>query len=144
MNPSADVLEDFAASLRPRLAGELRLDAMTRALYATDASVYQITPLAVALPCHEKDVLKALEIAADHQVSVLPRGGGTSLAGQTVGHSLILDFSKYMNQVLELNQEELGAVESELFARSLWAIWFGEHPVVDPRALMGESSREAF
>ena len=45
--------------------------------------------------------------------------------------------------LFELNQEELGAVESELFARSLWAIWFGRHPVVDPRALMGESSREA-
>src|SRR5690606_38277534 len=74
--------------------------------YATDASIYQIKPIVVILPKDEGDVKKAVEIARNHQVKILPRGGGTSLAGQTVGDAVVLDFSKYMNGILELNVEE--------------------------------------
>lgn len=97
---------DFYEALRRNLKGDVLTDAVSRGIYATDASVYQIEPLAVALPKGEADVLAALRIAADYGVAVLPRGGGTSLAGQTVARALVLDFSKYMNDVLEFNPEE--------------------------------------
>ncbi len=104
--PSAEVLDDFAASLRPRLAGELRLDAMTRALYATDASVCQIQPVGVLLPKHVDDVQAAMEAAARYRMPVLPRGGGSSLAGQTVGEALVIDFTGRLDAILEVNAEE--------------------------------------
>jgi FAD/FMN-containing dehydrogenase/Fe-S oxidoreductase len=99
-------LNTFIDSLKKEIKGEVLSDDYSLGIYATDASVYQILPVAVVLPREEKDVIKALKIAKEYAVSILPRGGGTSLAGQTVGHSMVLDFSKYMNQVLEFNLEE--------------------------------------
>ncbi len=81
-------------------------DACSLGMYATDASHYQIMPVAVVLPKDESDVKKAVEIARNHKVKILPRGGGTSLAGQTVGQALVIDFSKYMTQILEFNEKE--------------------------------------
>ncbi len=95
----------FVQDLIMNLSGEVLDDPVSLGLYATDASVYQIMPVAVALVRDEADVETALRVAADHGIAVLPRGGGTSLAGQTVGHALVLDFSKHMNQVLELDVE---------------------------------------
>ncbi len=92
--------------LRDAIDGEVRFDVFTRKIYSTDASMYEIEPLGVVLPRSEDDVRKALEIAGRHGAAILPRGGGTSLAGQTVGKALVLDFSKYMNRVIELNAEE--------------------------------------
>ena len=63
-------------------------------------------PVAIVLPKDEEDVVTAIKIAADHKVSILPRGAGTSLAGQTVGESMVLDFSKHLNQILEINVAE--------------------------------------
>ncbi len=83
--------------------GEVRFDRMTRALYSTDASIYQIEPIGVVLPRSEDDVIAVVETAARHGVPVLPRGGGTSLAGQAVGRAVVLDFSKYMRRVLEID-----------------------------------------
>ena len=68
--------------------------------------MYEIEPVGLVLPKTDADVQKTLQIAQRHNVAILPRGGGTSLAGQTVGEALILDFSKYMNQVLELDANE--------------------------------------
>ncbi len=96
----------FTNSLKASIKGDALTDGASLGLYATDASVYQIRPVAVVLPKDEADVLTAIRIAGDHQVSILPRGGGTSLAGQTVGRSLVLDFSKYMNNILEVNEQE--------------------------------------
>ncbi len=92
--------------LRQRVEGEVRFDKMTRVLYSTDASIYQIEPIGVVLPKTSNDVIAVVETAARHGVSVLPRGGGTSLAGQTVGNSIVIDFSKYMRHVVEINAEE--------------------------------------
>jgi len=75
-------------------------------MYSTDASFYQIKPLAVVLPLDESDVKKTVEIARIHKLRLLPRGGGTSLAGQTVGDGIVIDFSKYMNKILEFNEQE--------------------------------------
>ncbi|RMH68513.1 MAG: FAD-binding oxidoreductase, partial [Bacteroidetes bacterium] len=87
---SAELLADFEAALQPRLSGDLRMDAMSRALYATDASLYQITPVGVLIPKHPDDVQAAMEAAARYGVPVLPRGGGSSLAGQAVGAALVI------------------------------------------------------
>ena len=92
--------------------GEVRFDPMTRALYSTDASIYQVEPIGVVLPRSEEDVIAVVETAASHGVPVLPRGGGTSLAGQAVGRAVVLDFSKYMRRVLEIDAEQ-GWVRTE-------------------------------
>jgi FAD/FMN-containing dehydrogenase len=92
--------------LEKRIAGDVRFDDISRMLYSTDASIYQIEPIGVVIPRDADDVVAAITIAGEHDVAVLPRGGGTSLAGQTVGRALIIDVSPHLNQVLELNTEE--------------------------------------
>ena len=98
--------EQLEHELKQSLEGEVRFDAYSRAMYSTDASIYQIEPLGVVLPRSREDVISAVELAYKYGVPVLPRGGGTSLAGQTVGRAIIMDMSKYMNRVLEVNTEE--------------------------------------
>jgi FAD/FMN-containing dehydrogenase/Fe-S oxidoreductase len=92
--------------LRQVIAGEVRFDPYSRSLYSTDASIYHIEPIGVVIPRHMGDVVATVDIARRNQVPVLPRGGGTSLAGQTVGQAVVIDFSKYMNQILEVNTAE--------------------------------------
>ncbi len=96
---------DLEAALASRLGGEVLFDAYTRHLYSTDASMYSIEPIGVVYPRDADDVVATVEIAAEHGVPVLPRGGGTSLAGQTVGQAVVLDFSRYMNAILEVDPE---------------------------------------
>jgi FAD/FMN-containing dehydrogenase/Fe-S oxidoreductase len=88
------------------IQGEVRSDDMSRTLWSTDASIYQIDPIAVVMPKSRDDVISVLETCSKYGVSVLPRGGGTSLAGQTVGESVIVDFSRYMHALKEVNIEE--------------------------------------
>lgn len=95
----------LAAELRAAIAGEVRTDRATRALYATDASVYQIEPLGVVLPRSRDDVAAAVTIAARHGVPITPRGGGTSQAGQSIGAGLVLDTSKHLNRVLAIDPD---------------------------------------
>ncbi len=98
--------EELAQELRRRVSGEVRFDPFSRVLYSTDASIYQMEPVGVVIPRQVEDVLAVMEVARDSGVPVLPRGGGTSLAGQTVNHAIVLDFSKYLTQLLEVNREE--------------------------------------
>ena len=98
--------EELADILRKRVSGEVRFDPFSRVLYSTDASIYQMEPVGVVIPRNVDDVLAVMEVARQNNIPVLPRGGGTSLAGQTVNHAIVLDFSKYLNQVLEINPEE--------------------------------------
>ena len=97
---------DLVEELRRDVDGEVRADRMSRLLYSTDASIYQVEPIAVVIPKTADDVIAVVTAAARHGVPVLPRGGGTSLAGQTVNHAVVIDFSKYMRNVLEVNTEE--------------------------------------
>lgn len=99
-------MDGLVRDLRQRLAGEVRFDAFSKMQYSTDASMYQIEPLGVVLPHHADDVVAAIAVAREHGVPVLPRGGGTGLAGQTVGAALIIDMSPHLNQVLELQTDE--------------------------------------
>ncbi|MDA0999793.1 MAG: FAD-binding protein [bacterium] len=93
--------EKLESDLRRTVEGEVRFDPYSRRLYSTDASSYQIEPIGVVIPRSEEDVRRAIEVAADHRAPILPRGGGTSLAGQAVGKAIVLDFSKYMTRVLD-------------------------------------------
>ncbi len=134
----------FVQDLQFHIHGDVLFDPVSLGLYSTDASVYQIRPIAVVLPRHDKDVRTALKIAKDHQVAVLPRGGGTSLAGQTVAEAMILDFSKYMNQLLEVNEEEgwarvqPGLVRDELNAKlKAVGLHFAPDPATSSRANVG-------
>jgi FAD/FMN-containing dehydrogenase/Fe-S oxidoreductase len=104
--PHAHLFQELEADLRSRLKGEVRFDLTTRLLYSTDASLYQVVPVGVVIPRDADDVEATVKAAAQRDVPVLPRGSGTSLGGQTVGAAVVLDFSKYMDQVLELNVEE--------------------------------------
>lgn len=103
-------MPDFAAflsDLRSQLRGEVRTAPVSLGIYATDASIYQQTPCAVALPLDADDTIAAVRCAAAHNVPIVPRGAGTGLAGQAIGDgALILDVSKHQNQLLELNLEE--------------------------------------
>lgn len=98
--------DDFTRELGGRIRGRVAADAMTRALYSTDASIYRATPLAVVVPRDEEDARAAVEYAASRGLPFLPRGGGTSLEGQTVNEALVLDLSAHLDAILEVNAEE--------------------------------------
>ena len=98
--------QEIADELGRRVDGEVRFDPYSRLLYSTDASIYQMEPVGVVIPRNAADVQAVVEFGAREGIPVLPRSGGTSLAGQTVNHAIVLDFSKYLNNVLEVNAEE--------------------------------------
>jgi FAD/FMN-containing dehydrogenase/Fe-S oxidoreductase len=85
---------------------EVRYDRLSRALYATDASVYQIVPLMIAFPATAADVAAAVRVCTQFRVPITARGGGTSQAGQSIGAGVILDCSKHFDRVLEINPDE--------------------------------------
>src|SRR5579863_3530807 len=92
--------------LRKQLAGEVRFDALSRALYSTDASVYKIRPLGVVIPKTREDIIRIVEICGRLRCPITMRGGGTSQAGQAIGEGIQVDTSKYYNRVLEVNAAE--------------------------------------
>ncbi|MBT3353053.1 MAG: FAD-binding oxidoreductase, partial [Nitrospinaceae bacterium] len=93
--------EKLESDLKETVEGEVRFDPYYKKLYSTDASMYRIEPVGVVIPRSNEDVRRTLEISAAHRAAVLSRGGGTSIAGQTVGKAVVIDFSKYMNRVVE-------------------------------------------
>ncbi|MFC5749724.1 FAD-binding and (Fe-S)-binding domain-containing protein [Actinomadura rugatobispora] len=97
--------EEIQAALAPVLEGSVRIDAYTRHLYSADASMYAIEPLAVAFPRHAGDIAAIVGTAARLGVPVLPRGGGTSLAGQAVGRAIVFDCSRHMNRIVAVDAE---------------------------------------
>ena len=95
----------LAARLTRELDGEVLFDAHSRGRYSTDASIYQIEPIGVVVPKSDEDIARLIAIATQAGVAVLPRGAGTSQCGQTVGEALIVDCSKYLDQVIEFDAE---------------------------------------
>ena len=137
-------LKDFEQALRDRISGDVSFDKVTCGIYATDASIYQITPVAVVLPRDEADVCAAVKTAAEYNINILPRGAGTSLGGQAVGPSMVVDFSKYMNKILELNIEnhwvkvQPGIVLDELNTElARHGLLFAPDPATSSRATIG-------
>jgi len=93
-------------ALEDVLSGDVRFDRLSRGLYATDASIYQIVPLGVVLPKNEQDILDTIEVCTRFGVPITARGGGTSQAGQCIGPGVVLDFSRYFDRVIEINPQE--------------------------------------
>lgn len=135
---------EFLQELKPRFTGDLRLDSASKVLYSTDASIYQIEPLGVALPKTQEDLHAAVELAAKYKIPILPRGSGSSLAGQAIGEALILDCSRYLDSIIEINPEthsavmEPGVVLANLNrAAAKHGLMFGPDPASSERATMG-------
>ncbi len=96
---------DLEHELRKVVGGEVRFDRLTRRIYSTDASIYSIEPIGVVSPRSADDVVATVDVAKRSGVPVLPRGAGTSLAGQTVGNAIVLDFSRYMHALVTIDAE---------------------------------------
>ena len=135
---------DFIHELQHAVSGDLRTDAITRQLYSTDSSIYQIAPRGVFIPRNQDDLQAAVELAAKYQIPILPRGSGSSLAGQAVGDALILDLSRYLDHILDVNPEartatiESGVILSDLNrASAKFGLGFGPDPASAARATMG-------
>ena len=101
-----DLPAEAASKFREHVRGVVRTDRFTLGAYATDASMYQFVPLAVVEPRDRADILAALRICAEHRLPILPRGGGTSLTGQTVGRGVVIDASRFCHRLLEVNVEQ--------------------------------------
>jgi len=93
----------LAAKLRRAIKGEVLFDAASRGRYSTDASIYQVEPIGVVVPRDEDDVRAALAVAREERLPVLPRGGGTSQCGQTVGAALVIDGSKHLAKIVHFD-----------------------------------------
>ncbi len=128
--PAKPDLGRLPERVRRETTAEILVDAPSRGRYATDASIYQIIPRAVAIPKREEDLAALLQIAREEGVPVLARGGGTSQSGQTVGDSLVIDCSKYLRNVLEVDTDKrtamvqpgivLDALNAEIAKTGLW------------------------
>src|SRR6185436_18674814 len=103
LHPRANA-SPLARRLKRETQGEVLFDAYSRGRYSTDASIYQIEPIGVVIPKSESDAQIALQIAREEGVAVLPRGGGTSQCGQTVGAALVIDSSKHLNEILAFDR----------------------------------------
>ena len=97
----------LAQRLRRVLKGEVLFDAASRGRYSTDASIYQVEPVGVVVPADELDVVAAMELARESKVPILPRGGGTSQCGQTVGEALVIDDSKHLRKVTAFDAQAM-------------------------------------
>jgi FAD/FMN-containing dehydrogenase/Fe-S oxidoreductase len=140
---SGDV-DELARELEHELDGETGFDDYTRHLFSRDASMYSITPLGVVFPRHADDVAAAVSLAAKYQVPVVPRGGGTSLAGQTIGPGLVLDLSRHMHRIVEIDADarvarvQPGVVQDELNrAAAPYGLMFGPDTSTSNRATIG-------
>ena len=106
MRFNSDQIQKIGKEISSKVDGKTLFDEFSRGRYSTDASVYQIKPLGVVLPKDTNDVLSLMEYSQKNSVPLLARGGGSSQCGQTVGESVVLDYSKHQNKILELNVEE--------------------------------------
>jgi FAD/FMN-containing dehydrogenase/Fe-S oxidoreductase len=135
----------LAGDLRDAVAGEVRFDEYSQVLYATDGSIYQARPAGVVLPKSVEDVQAVVRVAADHDVPILPRGAGSSLAGQSVGSGcVVLDFTKHMDEIRAVDPDdrrarvEPGVVQDDLDDRlAEHGLKFAPDPASSNRATVG-------
>ncbi len=137
-------MKAFEQKLRNCIKGEIFFDDVTLGLYATDASMYQIKPLVVVLPFDETDVKSAVKVAAEYNVNILPRGSATSLNGQCVNSGMVIDFTKYMNKIIEVNAKQCwvrvqpGVILDELnVTLAEHGLLFAPDPATSNRATIG-------
>ena len=135
---------DLERALKRELRGEVRFDLGSRALYATDGSNYRQIPIGLVVPRDADDVIATVAICRRHGAPVLPRGAGTSLAGQCCNVAVVLDFTKYMNRILEVDpvrrvaRVEPGVVLDSLRNRAeIHQLTFGPDPSTHSRCTLG-------
>ena len=134
----------LARELRAAVHGDVRFDAASIGMYATDASNYRVPPIGVVLPRSAEDVMAAVRVARAHGAPVMGRGAGTSLAGNACNRAVVLDFSKYMNRILEVDPDaawarvEPGVVLDDLRDRVAgYGLTFGPDPATHDRCTLG-------
>ncbi|MBI3159914.1 MAG: FAD-binding protein [Chloroflexi bacterium] len=137
-------LQEVTHDLRRAIRGEVRTDPASRMLYSTDGSIYQILPLGVVFPRDTEELTAIVEIAARHGVPLLPRGSGSSLAGQTIGTALVIDCTRHLNRILAIDPEahtatvEPGVVLNAFNAEAgKYGLQFGPDPASADRATFG-------
>src|SRR5437763_7292192 len=145
--PTAAATPDVSAiehELRACIRGEVRFSDGDRGMWASDAGNYRMPPIGVVLPKDAEDVIRTLEVCRRHGAPVGARGGGTGIPGQTVNRAVLLDFSKYMNRIVELNPRdryarvEPGIVLDELRdAAGAHGLTFGPDPATHSRNTLG-------
>jgi FAD/FMN-containing dehydrogenase/Fe-S oxidoreductase len=139
-----DKINSLLDNLGKSLDGDLKYDKVTTTIYATDASVYKEQPVAVAWPKSTSDIKKILRFAKENKSSIIMRAGGTSLAGQVVGSGIVVDISRYMNRILEVNKQEMwvrvepGVVLDELNMKlKEYGLFFGPETSTSNRCNIG-------
>ena len=142
--PAPDLQAELADALGRVVGGEVRFDSYTRHLFSRDASMYAIEPIGVVFPRDAADVAAVVTTARDFGVPVLPRGAGTSLAGQTVGHAIVMDLSRHMSRIIEIDAErraarvQPGVVQEQLnLAAARHGLMFGPDTSTRNRATLG-------
>ena len=138
--PSPSDLERLGTELE----GDLYLDATMRTLYATDASVYREMPQAVARPKNEHDLCKLVRFAREHGATLIPRAAGTSLAGQVVGAGIVVDISRHLTRLVEIDaaarrvRVQPGVVRNELnLALAPHGLFFAPETSTQNRCMIG-------
>src|SRR5260221_6841803 len=144
MMKSSNLAGTLAAELRTSVRGEVRFDNGSRAMYATDASNYRQVPVGVVIPKDVDDVIKAVAAARRYSTPIFTRGGGTSLAGQCCNAAVVIDMSKYMNQVISIDpQQKLAHVQPGTILDDLrhaaehFKLTFGPDPATHSRCTLG-------
>jgi FAD/FMN-containing dehydrogenase/Fe-S oxidoreductase len=142
--PAPDLRAELAEALGRVVGGEVRFDSYTRHLFSRDASMYAIEPIGVVFPRDAADVAAVVTTAREFGVPVLPRGAGTSLAGQTVGHAIVMDLSRHMSRIIEIDAErrtarvQPGVVQEQLnLAAARHGLMFGPDTSTRNRATLG-------
>jgi len=142
--PAADPQTELAEALGRVVGGEVRFDSYTRHLFSRDASMYSIEPIGVVFPRDAADVAAVVTTAREFGVPVLPRGAGTSLAGQTVGQAIVMDLSRHMSRIIEIDAErrvarvQPGVVQEQLnLAAAPHGLVFGPDTSTRNRATLG-------
>ncbi len=137
-------INNSLSALKHKLSGKINFDDLTKIIYSTDASVYRKLPLAVALPKNEEDIKKLIEFANENKTSLIPRGAGTSLAGQCVGDGIVVDVSRYLTKIIRVDSEnetvtlEPGVVRDELNNHlEPFGLFFGPNTSTSNRCMMG-------
>ncbi len=132
------------AALAKKMQGELRYDDLHRHIYATDASVYRIVPEAVAYPAGKEDIRLLIDYARENRIPLVPRTAGTSLGGQVVGEGIIVDVSRHMNRIIEINPREKwalvqpGVIRDDLNrAVAPYGLWFSPNTSTANRCMIG-------
>ena len=145
--PTAAIVVDVAAlerDLRGVIKGEVRFDRGDRGMYASDAGNYRMVPIGVVLPRDIDDVVQTVEVCRAYGAPIVARGGGTGIPGQTVNVAVVIDFSKYMNRIVEMNAEQHyarvqpGIVLDDLRdAAGRYGLTFGPDPATHSRNTLG-------